>query len=477
MKSFDLQSLGNFRGAPRFYKQGKRLALAGFEPGVRFSAELVKEQGLVVLKVDTSGNRVVSKKLSGETEVPVIDINSAELLSVFDGMDQIRVIVKDSQIVLLALATEVRRKARIDSIKAKLESGEPLTVGSTSHGAGILSHAIHHGLKEAGITSELVFANDIDPDYLAQAAAHNDAWTDQTIPVAAPLQEFAFDELAMGMLPEINILEAGLPCTAASVAGRAKKGLSMPENDEKVGHLIVGFLNLIVRTNPAVVILENVSQYLATASYAIYKTQMADFGYEVQDRILEGKDFGSLENRKRMCSIAVTRGMAFDFDSLELPLAVQQTVGDILDAIATDDPMWSEMSYLKIKEQRDLAEGKNFTRQEVHATDTHVPTVTRGYMKRRSTDPMLVHPENPNLLRLFTPEEHARLKRVPEHLIAGMSATRAHEVLGQGVCYAPFFAVGKLIGKSLKNWFGANDQLAEAAPVARGWQFELALAA
>jgi DNA (cytosine-5)-methyltransferase 1 len=200
---------------------------------------------------------------------------------------------------------------------------------------------------------------------------------------------------------------------------------------------------------------------------------MRDFGYDVSERILEGKAFGAMENRKRMCAVAVTKGLSFNFEDLEMPEVIERKVSEILDPIAADDPVWSEMPYLKTKEVSDKAAGKSFARQELTGSETGVPTVTRGYQKRRSTDPMLVNPENPNLLRLFTPGEHARIKGVPEHLITGLSATRAHEVLGQGICYAPFFAVGKLIGKAIKS-FSAP---VEAVPVVAGQQFELLLAA
>jgi hypothetical protein len=41
----------------------------------------------------------------------------------------------------------------------------------------------------------------------------------------------------------------GIPCTGASVAGRAKKHLAKPEDDPNVGHLIVDFLTLVQRLN------------------------------------------------------------------------------------------------------------------------------------------------------------------------------------------------------------------------------------
>ncbi len=75
--------------------------------------------------------------------------------------------------------------------------------------------------------------------------------------------------------------------------------------------------------------------------------------------------------------------------------------------------------------------------------------ITKGYAKVRSTEPKLQHPANPDLLRQFSPAEHARMKGIPEHLVFGLSATVAHELLGQAVCYAPFLAVGKAIGRAL----------------------------
>lgn len=84
------------------------------------------------------------------------------------------------------------------------------------------------------------------------------------------------------------------------------------------------------------------------------------------------------------------------------------------------------------------------------AFDTKCPTITKGYAKVRSTDPKLQHPGNPDLLRQFTPTEHARIKGIPERLVSGLSPTLAHELLGRSICYEPFRAVGRLIGSALK---------------------------
>lgn len=48
--------------------------------------------------------------------------------------------------------------------------------------------------------------------------------------------------------------------------------------------------------------------------------------------------------------------------------------------------------------------------------------------------------------RLLNPNEHARVKRVPEFLISGLPATTAHEILGNGVIYSLFKAIGRRLG-------------------------------
>lgn len=471
MKNYDIQKLGEHKGSPRFYKEGKRIALAGFTPGTVYRATMHQEQGMLVLKVDPDGAYKVSKKAArnaseAETVVPVIDINSKELLGMFEGLDQVRVIVRQGQIVLLALATEIRRKERIERVTQKIRSGTPLDVGSVSHGIGILSNALHMGLEEQGVASRQMFACDIEATYLDQAEQANDCWSDDTIKVTAPLQEFAVDEWAMQRIGKIDVLEGGIPCTAASHAGRSKKHLEKAEDDPNVGHLIFGFLTLIARLNPAIVVLENVPAYQSTASMGIFRTQMRDLGYDVHERILSGKDFGALENRQRMVAVGVTKGLlSFSLDGLKLPEHTARMVADILDPVPLDDPSWSTLQYLVDKEVRDKAAGKGFMMQKVKDTATSVPTITRGYMKRRSTDPFLQHPENGDLLRLFTPGEHARIKGVPAHLIRGMSATRAHEALGQGICYEPFRAVGRYIGEALGSQLRAHyvEPLRQAA--------------
>lgn len=461
MRGYYVKSIGENRGKPRVWLQGLEVERAGMQPGARYDIHV--KGGTVVLKANPDGSRVVSKKSKNDRDLPVIDINSKELLALFDGMSSIRLVQREGEIYLLPLATELRKKERMTRLKKKLENGEPLDIGSLSHGGGVLTHAIHEGLKAGGIESRLAFANEIRGELLDHAATHNDAWSQDTMPLAAPMQELAFDEKAMSKIPRTEGMEMGLPCSGASAAGRAKRGTSKPEDHPEVGHLAVAALVILAKANPAFVVFENVVPYASSASASILRNQLRDLGYETHETVLDGGDFNALEHRKRWFMVAVTEGMHFDWSMLQVPEKKEVFLSEVLEPLSPDDPAWKEMKGLKAKQERDIAAGKNFMMQIFTENDTKVGTITKGYAKIRSTDPKLAHPTNPDLLRQFTPVEHARIKQVPEHLIAEMSATLAHEVLGQGVNHEPPKALGTLIAHFLHELKENGEALPKSA--------------
>lgn len=461
MKHYLVATLGAHRGSPRLWLQGANLAHAGFKPGMRFDVELVPDN--LRLFLSESGERTVSRKRRGETEQPVIDINSRDVLDAFVGHAAVRVVILDTGIHVLPVASEKRRQVRLRRAWETLQEGEPLAMGSLSHGGGIMSHAIHAGLYLEGLDSRLRFANEIRGELLDHAREANDAWEPETVALAAPLQELTFDRWAMSQLPGVDILEAGLPCSGASVSGRAKRKLAMAEEHPEVGHLVAPFLAFIAQVNPLVVVLENVIQYQSSASAAIMRTMLRDMGYDVHDLVLKGREFGAIEDRDRFCLVALTRGIEFDVSALEMPVTEAQPLGSVLEPVPCDDPRWSMMVGLKAKQERDVEAGKGFKMQVFDASSHRIGTITKGYAKVRSTDPKIRHPDNPDLLRQITPIEHARVKQIPERLIAGLSDTVAHEVLGQSVVYKPFVALGALIAKSLKVWCMARKDSATCA--------------
>lgn len=440
--------VGDSHGAPRVWLEGKRLQTAGFAAGSRYT--LVVGDSAVVLRIAADGERVVSVKHRKDEDLPVIDINSRAALAAFAGLDRVRVVIRESEIHLLPLASQTKAKERLARIRRKAASGEPLTVGSLCHGGGVLSLALHTGMEAAGVHSELSFANDIEPEVIDQARDTNPAWTASTSEIVAPMQEMVTDDWLLRRLGHVDLLEAGIPCVAASLAGRAKKGLKMAEEDPNAGHLVVAFLGIVNALQPAVIVVENVPPYLNTASAHLIRNTLRDWGYEVNTTVLAGADFNVLEDRKRMALVATTAGLHFDMASIQKPARIERHLAEVLESVPPDAPCWSAMGYLRDKEERDKAAGKGFRMQIVGPESTSVGTIGAEYQKNRSTEPKVRHPvAGDAVLRLLTPTEHARIKGVPECLIAGMPATRAHRLLGNGIVFAPFVALGCALAEML----------------------------
>lgn len=450
-----IKKIGANKGKPRVWLEGVQAAIAGFDPGQRYDVEVRGKT--LVLQVNPDGTRVVSAKRVGERVNPVIDLNSETLLAVFDGMAAVRVVAREGEIFILPLASELRKQERMQRLRQKLENGEAITMGSLSHGGGIMSHALHAGIERAGLKAELAFANEIREDLIEQAASHNDAWSKKTMPLVAPMQELAFDDRAMAHLPKVDILEAGLPCSGLSKAGKSKRGLRHEADHPEVGHLVVGALVIVSKANPAIVIVENVPSAAVSETASILRNQLRDMGYDIHERMLRGKDWNSLEQRDRWCMVAVTTGIDLDLDAMLPSDTVIRKLEDVLEPIPPSDPRFRDYTYLKEKLVRDEAAGKGFAFKVVTPESTVVGTLNKTYHKGQSTGTYLASPEDPDKMRLLTATEHSRIKGVPPHLSEGLSNTIAHEMLGQAVLYEPFQDLGQHVGNSLLRLVGRPE--------------------
>jgi DNA (cytosine-5)-methyltransferase 1 len=427
----------------------------------------------IKLVAAVQGQYTVSSKVKRGRTVPVIDLNSREALGSIAGETVVRAVIRVDGVYLLPLASEQAKRERLSRLRHKLQSGQPLLVASLAHGGGVLSHAAHSGLQSAGLCAELAVFNEIDEGYALQSIACNSAVGDATAALCMPMQELVQDEWAMGQLPRVEVLEMGLPCSGASKAGKSKLALPMMECHPHVGHLVFSALAIVQKLQPVVIVLENVVDYSHSASAQILRQQLADMGYQVREHVLAARDYGSLENRVRWALVATTAGVG-TVDLLKPAPAPENgpCLGDLLDDIALDSDAWSELTYLREKEGRDLEAGKGFAMQIVTPASKSVPTIRKQYNKGGSTDPYVQHPQNPRLLRKFTVAEHARIKGVPVELVDGLAATTAHELLGQGIAYAPFEELFKALGYAIA---AATKSFESAADTLTGWRQEVGM--
>ncbi|MBG6083030.1 DNA cytosine methyltransferase [Rubrivivax gelatinosus] len=450
LQTYAVRKIGSHRGSPRLWLEGREPAKGGFLPGTRFNIRTDSERALLVLEAVEDGVRIVSGKQRGDGQIPVIDINSKDLLAMFESIEAVRVVVQSGRISILPMASEVRARERLVRLKQKLARGEPLRTGSVSSGAGILDRAAHEGLELAGVRAKLAFANEIREDCLEHMCKVNPIVDRDTVTLTAPMQELAFDEWAMSQLPKVDILIGGIACSGASRAGRAKRGAGHTESHPEVGHLVVAFLAIIAKVNPIAVVLENVPTWATSASMCILRNQLRDLGYEVHETIVRSAEWNVLEHRERLCVVAVTRGVSFSFEALERPAPMERRFSEVMDHVELDAECWSEMRYLKDKRERDAEKGSNFKMTVLTPASTSVPCLNKTLWKRQSTGAFVAHPVNPDLLRLPTVNEHARCKGVWPDMVENVGLTFGHEILGQSVTVPPFLSVFKLLGFALQ---------------------------
>lgn len=459
--------VGLNKETPRIWLQGRLLERGGFRVDTRI--ERAFQNGKLVLNVRRDGKHKVSKKGGG---IPLIDIQNLELEQVFGVGTKVKAVIRAGKVVIRKAAQKLRTIAREQRLLDKLHRGEALTTASLFHGGGVLSKALHQGLADRGIHSTIRVAAEREVKYLdASLAANPELFDQRTALLAGDIEDV--DPPADA---NVDGMEAGIPCTGTSTSGRAKKHTRHAEDHEEAGTMFYYTLRWIEALQPALVTLENVKQYLNTASWSVIASMLQKLEYDLCVMVLNGCDFGALENRDRMVVVAVSTGIAEqvlgDFDpeqpmaglspAAERPASVER----ILEPIGPDSELWGRYDYLVEKEQRDIAAGKNFRRQIVHGDSTSVPTITREYQKARSTDPFLAHPTDPDLTRLFTPTEHARIKAIPDGFVEamGVAKTTANEILGQSVIFPVFRAVGCSLAAGLNRLREAMHQTHAPVP-------------
>lgn len=449
--------LGEHRGKPRVWLEGYKLLREGYSPGTKFDLELKDSQ--IVLRVKEEGKFTVSKRERNGRVTPIIDLNAQELATVFDGVEMLRVFIRQGAILISAHHQHERVVERVNRLTSKLEKGEPLSVCSLFHGGGVLDKAIHAGFKRSGIASSIAVAVEMDGSYLDSSLANNpELWDENSIAIESPIQAVNLNRGGV----QVDLIIGGIPCTGASKSGRSKNKLEYAESHSDAGALFFNFLEFVKALNPAMVLIENVPEYQRTASMEVIRSVLSSLGYSLQERILDGNEFGVIECRKRLCVVALSHGIdGFDLEQVQPVRTKESCINDILEPVALDSQRWKSFDYLADKELRDKAAGKGFARQLLTGDEAFCGTVGKGYSKCRSTEPFIVHPEQSELSRLFTPVEHCRIKGIPDELIDGLSDTTAHEILGQSVVYPAFEALASSLGNSLWSWVGMTPLMIE----------------
>lgn len=463
-KALVYPKLGENKGRKRLWLEGRKLERAGIAPGMRYAIVWDRESRTVTLDFTASEtDRKVSKRSRNGREMPIIDIVGSDLEEALGaGLQRAKVTIESSRIVVEVHPDDEAARERLDRLISRVRNGEPLQTGSLAHGGGILDHAIHTGLKDEGIEAKLAFAVEIEDQVIEAAARNNPIWDEDTLLVQGGMQEVVTEDL-----PQVDILVAGIPCTGASKAGKAKNHNKETEHHEKAGALFVSFLQIVQKTNPGIVVLENVTDYAHSVSAHVIRTTLETWGYNVHETIMDGNQMGAIEDRRRLCMVGISPQISLALEKLIPVRAKEEKLSEILEDIGPDSPLWRPYAHLSAKMLRDIEKGNNFKLNIVTPEAEKIGALGAGYYKIRPTEAKIAHPTDPKLIRQLTPAEHAAAKTVPPELVKDLTWTLAHSILGNSVTHAAWQSLGRLMARSVKDVaFGPPlDIVADAVPM------------
>jgi DNA (cytosine-5)-methyltransferase 1 len=439
-------TLGKRRKSPRIWMESKvRLLASGFVSGCHYT--MTSAEGKLTLVVTDMGERRVSKKEKNGSVVPVLDMNSAEILQAFpEEMIGQKLYARfyEGKIVITVLPTAEAVVERENRFLQEIKSEKGLSKVSLFTGSGFLDNAVSEGLLQSGIKSHTAFTNELDDRYLSNGLENNPALSGASSVQGSIATLHRFD------VPKSSLFVAGSPCVGVSKSGKSKNQIQSELEHEQAGHLFIYLINAILQANPAICILENTPEGIDSTTFNLVERVLVEQGYKIQKTIINSYYFGSLEERKRMAFVAVSEGLEVDINALQETGEPEITVGDVLDD-EVEESAWSGMTYLFDKQERDIAAGKGFRMHIVDENSKRVSTIGKSYQKNRSTETKVSHPSKTGLYRLFTPSEHAKIKGFSPDLVQGLPKTTAHEVLGNGVVAHGFKSLACLIGHQVSS--------------------------
>lgn len=442
-------TLGDTSRGKRIWLEGLRLPDIGFEAGAKFTTGYDEQLGIITLDLDDNGTHTVSSRkrrgAASAERTPIIDINNASLDDLFGDYRKGRVLYYPSRIVVQVHPQEYNRVTAFKDFEINAASGY-LTTASICVGGGMSTHMMKSGLALAGYKTCSEWVIDVEKKYLQSAIDNTGAINDDTTIVHS-----ALGDVEPELLSPVNILQITLPCTGASVAGRAKNQIKDPESHKTACTTILKAIEIIEKLMPPVIVNENVIPWASSASASLFAGRLKELGYKIET--MNADSYGALEDRKRSITVASHESINLPMSEIVPVLKREDSIEAILDDIPVDDPMWKSYDYLKAKEERDRKAGKGFRQQLLTGKEDAVGVFGRGYNKVRSTEPRLLHPLNPELSRLFTVNEVARMQKNDPDLVAKLPAGTAYEILGQGVSGGLFMSLGAWMGQRIQEEF------------------------
>ena len=254
-------------------------------------------------------------------------------------------------------------------------------------------------------------------------------------------------------IPDFDLLCAGFPCQAFSLAGK-RKGF-----EETRGTLFFEIIRIAQEKRPRLLLLENVKGLLSHGkgrTFATILSALDEIGYDVEGELLNSKNFGVPQNRERVFIVGHLRGKSgqkiFPIGEGERVPPKSGEEGIEVKPVLTPDRVKKRQNGRRFKETGEPM--FTLTGQDIHGVEitSHSPRTNNPKLgdsgPLRSNNHCFTLDQSPhivNRIRRLTPTEFERLQGFPDGWTEGISDTQRYKCLGNAVTVNVIEAIGNRI--------------------------------
>ncbi|MFW2178471.1 MULTISPECIES: DNA cytosine methyltransferase [unclassified Moraxella] len=301
------------------------------------------------------------------------------------------------------------------------------------------------GFEQAGFAT--IYANEIDK-FAVQTLKQNFDFT---------IDHRDIHDVKTDEIPDFDIMLAGFPCQAFSVAGY-RQGF---DDKQGRGNLFFELERIFTVKKPKIIFLENVKNLVGHDKGNTFKVildTLQSHGYHVKHQVLNASDYGNIpQNRERIYIVCFLDKQVFEKFEFPKPIPRQTSISDMLedeDSIDkkfyyTDKTPFFEQLTHDIKDAKTLYQWR---RQYVRENKNQVcPTLTANMGTGGHNVPLLNVQGLPTTIRKLTPRECFNFQGFPKdfNLPTTTSNANLYKQAGNSVVVPVIARIAEQIKKAI----------------------------
>lgn len=276
------------------------------------------------------------------------------------------------------------------------------------------------GFDKAGF--ETIYANELDKFAVETIRANFDFHVDHK----------DINDVKASEIPDFDIMLAGFPCQAFSVAGY-RQGF----DDEKGrGNLYFELERIFNEKKPSVILLENVKNLVnhdQGNTFKVILESLKNHGYHVKYKVLNACAYGNIpQNRERIYVVCFKDIKAYENFNFPNAIPLDTSISDLLEDEANIDKkyFYTEKTPFFNQLVEDIKDAKTlyqWRRQYVRANKSNMcPTLTANMGTGGHNVPLLNVQAKPDTIRKLTPRECFNFQGFPKDFILPKQTSNAN---------------------------------------------------